>query len=306
MNVFILVLASSVCTALFFVLSAKILRSRESSYSFTSLAVIGVTHLVAGVLAVPLLFWTPAVQTTALPFALSSFWVFLIFLNVLLHLLAKFFHFRALHLADVALVSPYAALTPVFTVFVGWIFLNEWPSRQALLGIFLVATSILGLHTNLSWARLRAMFRGHNASGLLRNGAFFALLSSVPPAFKVVFQKQAILLSNPIVFSVLILVLTGVAALIITTAIEGKGWIEEFSPLFLPLAIVSVFLTLNTVFFSVALQHGVAANISAMARISIVLQAVLAYFIVGQRDNLWGRLFWSVLVFIGAVIITLA
>ena len=49
-----------------------------------------------------------------------------------------------------------------------------------------------------------------------------------------------------------------------------------------------------------------AAGVSAMARISIVFQGILAYWFAGQTTDFRKRIFWAVAIFFGVLIIGMA
>jgi drug/metabolite transporter (DMT)-like permease len=303
-----LVFGSSLASSLFFVLSARILRQAAEDHPPSTLGVVGITHVAAALFLLPFL---PAAGVASLSDAAtmaSASVLALILLTAVLHLAARFFHFKALGLADVSLVSPFAALTPVLTLSTAWIVLGERPNVQELLGILIVVASLLGL-TGAA-ASFRSHFRSKtlSAGDRTRLGLWFALLSAIPPAFKIAFQKKAILLSSPFTYALLILVLTGVGAVV---ACAFRYRLEDLRAQFPPrrlraLILISGLLALNTYLFCAALTLGLAAGVSAMARISIVFQGVLAYWIAGQKTDFRRRILWAVAIFIGTFVIATA
>ena len=126
-------------------------------------------------------------------------------------------------------------------------------------------------------------------------------LSSVPPAFGTFMQKTTILMSSPITFSVLLLFVVGLVSVSLST--QSLGWKvttqKVFSKKYLRLAIISGFYALNLYLFSTALTLDLAANVSAMARINIIFQVLLAYWIAKQKVRFRQRLLWSIAVFLG-------
>ena len=304
----LLVFGSSLASSLFFVLSARILRKAAGDNPPSTLGVVGVTHVAAALFLLPFLPTTGVASLSDAASMASVSVLGLIVLTAVLHLAARFFHFKALSLADVSLVSPFAALTPVLTVSTAWIILGERPNAQELSGILLVVVSLLGL------TGAAASFRSHFESGDLsergrmRLGLLFALLSAIPPAFKIAFQKKAILLSSPFTYALLILLLTGIGAVI---ACMLRYRIQDLRVQFPPrrlraLVLISSLLALNTFLFCAALTLGIAAGVSAMARISIVFQGVLAYWIAGQKTDFRRRILWAVAIFIGTFVIATA
>lgn len=302
-----LILGSSLASSLFFVLSARILRQTAEEHPPNATGMVAVTHLSAALFLLPFL---PAagvgslseIRTMASPLVLA-----LILLTAVLHLAARLFHFKALSLTDVSLVSPFAALTPVLTILTGWIILAERPNAVELIGILIIVVSLLGL------TEAKQIFKARSesatpASSAAKLGLWFAFLSTIPPAFKIAFQKKAILLSSPFTFALIMLFLTGAGALLICAIrFRRRDLRAQFPPRRLrTLFLISALLALNTFLFCAALTLGMAAGVSAMARIGIVFQGILAYWFAGQKTDFRKRIFWAVAIFIGTVVIGLA
>ena len=308
MALILLVFGSSLASSLFFVLSARILRSAAEDNPPSTLGVVGVTHVAAALFLLPFLPATGVASLSDAAAMASAPVLALIVLTAVLHLAARFFHFKALGLADVSLVSPFAALTPVLTLSTAWIILDERPNAQELSGILIVVVSLLGLTGAAASFRSHFESQAPSATGRVRLGLLFALLSAIPRAFKIAFQKKAILMSSPFTYALLILLLTGVGAVI---ACMLRYRIQDLRVQFPPrrlraLIVISSLLALNTFLFCAALTLGIAAGISAMARISIVFQGVLAYWIAGQKTDFRRRILWAVAIFIGTFVIATA
>jgi drug/metabolite transporter (DMT)-like permease len=267
-----------------------------------------VTHIAAALFLLPFLPAAGVVSISDATSMASASVLALIVLTAFLHLAARFFHFKALSLADVNLVSPFAALTPVLTLSTAWIILGERPNAQELAGILIVVVSLLGLTGAAASFRSHFGSREVSSKGRTQLGILFALLSAIPPAFKIAFQKKAILLSSPFTYALLILLLTGFGA---GVACALRFRIEDLRRQFPPprlraLIVISGLLALNTFLFCAALTLGLAAGVSAMARISIVFQGVLAYWIADQKTDFRRRILWGVVIFIGTVVIATA
>ncbi len=299
-----LVIGSSLASSLFFVLSARILRLATDEDPPNATGMVAVTHLSAALFLLPFL---PAagvdsvsdLRTMATPVVLA-----LILLTAVLHLAARFFHFRALSLADVSLVSPFAAITPVLTIVTGWMILAERPNLLELVGILIVVVSLLGLTgaTKVFKDRLGSANGASNSANL---GLWFAFFSAIPPAIKIAVQKKAIVLSSPFSYALIMLFLTGAGALLICVIRHRKSDLQAQFPArrLRALILISALLALNTYLFCAALTLGMAAGVSAMARISIVFQGILAYWFAGQKTDFRRRLLWGVAIFVGTVII---
>jgi drug/metabolite transporter (DMT)-like permease len=304
MTLILLVFGSSLASSLFFVLSARILRRAAEEHPPNATGMVAVTHLSAALFLLPFL---PAIGVGSLSemqSMASPFVVALILLTAVLHLAARLFHFKALSLTDVSLVSPFAALTPVLTILTGWVILAERPNAIELVGILVIVVSLLGL------TEVKRIFKARSESATptsraTRLGLWFAFLSTIPPAFKIAVQKKAILLSSPLTYALIMLFLTGAGALLICAfRFRFRDLRAQFPPRRLrTLFLISGLLALNTLLFCAALTLGLAAGVSAMARISIVFQGILAYWIAGQKTDFRRRMLWGVAIFMGTVII---
>ena len=307
MTLILLVFGSSLASSLFFVLSARILRQAAEEHTPNATGMVAVTHLGAALFLLPFLPAAgvgslPEIRTMAPPFVVA-----LILLTAVLHLAARLFHFKALSLTDVSLVSPFAALTPVLTILTGWVILAERPSVVELFGILIIVVSLLGL------TKAKQIFKARTGSAApvssaAKLGLWFAFLSTIPPAFKIAVQKKAILLSSPLSYALIMLFLTGAGALLICAIrFRRRDLRAQFPPRRLrTLFLISGLLALNTLLFSFALTLGLAAGVSAMARISIVFQGILAFWIAGQKTDFRRRILWGVVIFLGTVIIGIA
>jgi drug/metabolite transporter (DMT)-like permease len=303
-----LVLGSSLASSLFFVLSARILREAAGDHAPSALGVVGITQVSAALFLLPFLPAAGIASWSDLGTMASSSVLMLILLTAVLHLAARFFHFKALSLADVSLVSPFAAVTPVLTVFTSWMILGERLNPQELAGILIVVVSLLGLTGAANAVRAQFGTGSTLVKDSARAGLWFAFLSAIPPAFKIAVQKKAIVLSSPFTYALIMLFLTGAGALLICVFGHRRSDLQaQFPPERLrALILISGLLALNTLLFCAALTLGMAAGVSAMARINIVIQGILAYWLAGQKTNFRRRILWAVAIFLGVLIIGMA
>jgi drug/metabolite transporter (DMT)-like permease len=303
-----LVFGSSLASSLFFVLSARILRGAAGEDAPSAIGVVGVTHISAAIFLLPFLPAAGIVSLTEFRSMASSSVLILILLTAVLHFAARLLHFKALSLTDVSLVSPFAALTPVLTLFTAWIIIGERPSVLEFTGILIVVVSLLGLTGATKVFRAYLGSRPPSERGAANLGLWFAFLSTIPPAVKIAVQKKAILLSSPFTYALIMLFLTGMCAFVISGFRYRR---EDFRAQFPPqrlrsLFLISGLLALNTFLFCKALTLGMAAGISAMARISIVFQGILAYWLAGQTTDFRTRILWAIAIFVGTLVIGLS
>ena len=283
-------------------MSAKVLREDTQEAEVSPAFVLAGTHLIsAGIMG---LFWAGLVYggSCQLP-SLIDFWSALI-ATVFLNLLAKLFLFRAYPLIDVALIAPFSGLSPVLAIFGAWLVLGELPEANGWLGIFLVSVSVYFLYTPVNF-NLRQVFKPF--SSIFQNrGAFLGFLSIIPPAFSIAFDKKAVLVSDPITFSFFAVLGVGVGAAAIELYESGEQKVKKamhlLGPKMLPLGALHC---VATFFFTFALQYDLAPHISALKRMAVLFQMVLAYWLLNQRSDMRKRIIGGIGVVIGVLFIAL-
>jgi len=297
-----LIFSGSFAISLFFVMSAKVLREDTEEAEVSPAFVLAGTHLVsAGIMG---LFWAGLVYggSCQLP-NLVDFWAAL-FATVFLNLLAKLFLFRAYPLIDVAMIAPFSGLSPVLAIFGAWLVLGELPEANGWLGIFLVSVSVYFLYTPANF-NLRQIFKPF--SSIFQNrGALLGFLSIIPPAFSIAFDKMAVLVSDPVTFSFFAVLGVGVGAAGIELYETGEQKVKKavtlLGPKMLPLGALHC---VATFFFTFALQYDLAPHISALKRMAVIFQMLLAYWLLDQRSDMKKRVFGGIGVVIGVLFIAM-
>ncbi len=135
-------------------------------------------------------------------------------LNAVAHLAST----RALKLADVSLVTPLLIFSPVFTVLISAVFLGEIPSVQGLLGVGLVLIGAYWLN-HRSGAGWLAPFK----SLALTPGVALILLAGLLWAITPLFEKTAILHTNPESPRFAAFAVDALLAIVLTPAVIARG-----------------------------------------------------------------------------------
>jgi len=129
-----------------------------------------------------------------------------------LELTAYLCYLRAIRISPLSLTVPFLALTPLLTVFTGWLFLGETVSGIGFLGVMAMTVGAYVLQVELVPQGLlepiRAMFRTPGIRLMMVTAVLYSITAPV--------GKQAIVLAGPeafpfIYFSVDVMVLTGFA-----------------------------------------------------------------------------------------------
>lgn len=225
--------------------------------------------------------------------------------TVIINIGFEILRFRAYTLAPLSLITPFAAVSPVLTILTSWLILKELPHPVALLGIMLIAVSIYLLHLKERFS-LKAVFRPFQ--NIWQNhGVRLAFLASLPPAISIVFDKKAVIASDPFSFAFLAVFFIGLGALLVELTVNGREkFIEQIHNFpWQKILLISFFAFLANVTLNTLFLFTVTANVSALRRVVIIFDVILAYFILRQREDIKKRLLASVGVVIGVILIAL-
>lgn len=255
--------------------------------------VIGITHLVASVCLFP-----SVLQAGAPSVILQTAFCIPLLLTVSLTLLSRRWHMRALQTGELGTVASYSALTPLFSLLTAWVILDELPSLWGAVGMGVVALSVYCFHLSAQthWLSPLRELRCNRA-------ARWGLLAAVPPAFGLVFQKQALQASDIYVFSFWMLFSLSVMAIATGWVTRKKSAPAAFAIPYLQIAAAGVLLAIAQLCFSYAAHSELVSYFGALNRSSIFFQVVLAHvLIVADRQLSW-RVLCSLGIVAGFVII---
>lgn len=262
------------------------------------MVVILATHGIGTLCLLPVL-WIPVREPAA---ALPGSFLFALTMTVLMTIVGRHLQFMALSRGDVAVVASFSALTPLLAIgSAAWI-LGESPTPLGGLGICVVAMGIYGFH----FQPLRGVFSPLQAVFSDRT-AQLAILAAIPPAFGLVFQKEAIHASDMFAYSFFFfLLLTLTAGCIVLVTDRGRV-LSELSAL-PPGAILlsGALLACAQLCFSYAAARELVPYFGALNRISIVFQVLLAHLAMNQSDRILQRLLASSAILAGFLVIELA
>jgi drug/metabolite transporter (DMT)-like permease len=257
--------------------------------------VIGVTHLVASLFLLPSL-----VQEGATSVIFQPAFVLPLLLTVSLTLISRQWHMRALQTGELAALASYSALTPLLSLLTAWVLLGELPTLWGAVGMGVVALSVYSFHlsSQTHWlAPIKELRRNRTAQ--------LGLLAAVPPAFGLVFQKQALQASDIYVFSFWMLFCLSAMAL-------AMGWWtrKETKPLartipYAQIAAAGGLLASAQLCFSFAAHSELVSYFGALNRSSIFFQVVLAHMLIVPDRQLKWRALCSLGIILGFFIIRL-
>lgn len=225
--------------------------------------------------------------------------------TVAINITFEIFRFKAYGLVDMAMIAPFAGISPILTILTSWLIISEAPTAGGALGIFLIAFSIYFLHIGdgQSWANITAPFRA-----IWKNrGVRYGFLASIPPALSIVFDKKAVLASDPISFALFALFFIGLGAWIFDFLAQGKTNFlrqingERIGRFFR----INLLLFVSNISFTFMFLFDNVPNVSALRRLVIVAEVILGYYMLKQRSNIKKRIIASLGVVAGCILIAI-
>lgn len=305
---FFLIILGSLALALYTTLNARLVREGavgvEGGTGWSSTFVLGGSKAISGLyIAVP---WAVLLILGYVKFPTSKVFWLAFLVTLVLNVTFEILRFRAYALTNVGLIAPFGAISPMLTILFSWLLLAETPSLLGAVGIIIIATSIYllylkdGLHWNTISGPFRAIWRDR--------GVRYGFLSALPPALAIVYDKKAIVAADPITFSMLSVTFVGLSAWMIDYALQGRHkFIAQFGngniKRFFQIAVLYVIANLS---FNLTFYFAIVPYVSALRRIVIVFEVLLAYYMLKERADLRKRVLAAVGVVMGAILIGLA
>lgn len=288
----------SICSAAAKAANQAITKTLARHYPVLSIAAYG--QLAMGVLIFPLIF-VPGIITipTTPPFHKAAAVTICINVGAILLII------EAIKRSDLSYALPFLGLTPVFTVFTGWLLRGEVINTTGMIGILLVFIGALGIDTFSikDWATLggKRIFRD--------KGVLLVTLVAMIYSVSSVYDKTATLLSDPYTFvwysavirSVALMTILLVANLIFRQG--GKGGTPSLLHVALFGSLGITFLG-EALFQMVALQTGLVAYVIAIKRLGILMTSLIGMIVYNEVFS-WARLTGAVLIVLGSSIIYL-
>ncbi len=216
-------------------------------------------------------------------------------LNVIAHLAST----KALKLADASLVTPLLIFSPVFTVLISAVFLIEIPSARGWLGVGLVLVGAYWLNRN-SRADWLAPFK----SLALTPGVTLVLLAGFLWAITPLFEKTAILHTNPESPRFAAFVATTLLTIILTPAVimRGKSAINRLSLHRREFVIAGLIAGIAPVLGYTAFSLGYVGYVTTLFKLSTLMTIIWSFLFLKER-GIAQRLPASLVMVIGVILI---
>lgn len=264
----------------------KALRKLDTSVKLTLCSLITLPFLLFG-----FLFYE-------IPVVSFKFYIVVI-VNVFFWIAALFLLMKSLETADLSASIPILSFTPIFLLFVSNILLGEFPTTQGLIGILIVVAGsyILNVSSIKSGylEPIKLIFTGKGLYMII-----VAFLFSITASL----VKIGVTLSNPayylfVTYLFISLILT---ALFFRRLIKNKNLIKANFKYFL---IIGIAVAFSELFIATALKAAIVSYAISLKRSSVIF-SVLIGFLFFREKHFKEAILGSVIMFIGALLITLA
>lgn len=270
----------------------------------SGLQMMSISHLIAAMALLPFVIGE-------LPILLSDYTLLSHILGLsLCMLVARILYYYAFSKADVGEVSIFSSLTPTYTLIIAPFF-GYTISGAETAGVILISMAVYvfflqprrDARTKLHY--LFSPFMRITSSWPL----FCTFLSTLPPAFAVIFQKEALQSGSPMLISFSMCLIIGVAGFIIMlawkkaaphslVATPNQRW-----NLWGALLVAGVLQAIMIVAISYLLLQTSPAPMQALIRFAIPLQIILAYIFLHEKKQIRHRLWSTLLAIIGGCLI---
>ena len=219
--------------------------------------------------------------------------------NAFIWIAAIFLLMKSLETADLSVAIPILSFTPIFLLFVSNILLGEFPNIQGLIGILIVVAGsyILNISSIKSgyFEPIKSIFMGKGLRMLI-----VAFLFSITASL----IKIGVVLSTPAYF----LFITYLSISLILTAVFFRRLIKNKNLIklnFKYFFIIGIAVAFSELFISTALKAAIVPYAISLKRSSVIF-SVLIGFLFFKEKNFKHAIMGSVIMFIGAVLITLS
>jgi len=260
-------------------------------------------HIVAALSLVP--FLMPSWQDLSL-FLSPAIYIPMLLASLLLIVSRQLYYYAYAH-TEVAHITVFSALTPVYALGAAYVMLDEMPSAHSLIGLCLIVGGIYAVFLRYdSPAPVARNMLGPFLRIARSKPVAMAFLSTIPTAFAAVFQKQLLATLDPFQFSFALLLIVGVASLLVELVrapASIRPGIARLPREFW--AVSALLLALSHVLFCMVMQTQHTAISLVLQRSAIVFQILLAYHFIGEKDDLKKRIIASCVIMLGFTLIML-
>lgn len=298
----ILSLAGALFQALEFAIKKKLLQSKGLNNLTACLAFIGAS-LIFWLMYISQsdgIFWFPDLS---LRFWNGMFW------SVFLNVLAVWFFYRAIDLAELSYLSPFMALTSLSMIVPPMFILGEMPTLQSFVGIGVVVIGAMLIDFKPhKKEENQTMVNRNNKKGKLYFSMTALCYTFAPTALKV-----AVVESSPIFTSFLSHLLIGVSFILFIFLFKEKNRINELCKnkimrkrFFIGIVLAAIAIAAANGSINFALKIADVSNVMAIKRVMPIFALLIGIFYFKEKKDLLKKFIATIIMIIGAILITLS
>lgn len=228
------------------------------------------------------------------------FWIVLA-VSTITSVFGSLFGMKAYKYSEASLVAPIKSFIPVFVIFSGIIFVNEIPDASGTIGVLLVfiGTYFLKIesfskHDIILPLKALTKEKGVMIMGLV--AVVYGILGGLP--------KLGIQAASALTWAVALHITISIPLLILTHR-NTTQWKTEIRDNQKGLLIMGLLSGFAIAFQVLAIERIFIVYALSLQRVSVVLTIILAYYLLDETDNLVGKLIGSLIMSIGAILISI-
>jgi len=224
-----------------------------------------------------------------------------------LNIVAHWFMYRALNLAEFNHLMPFMALVSVSVIIPPIFMLGEIPTAAGLLGIILI---VIGAIT-MNYKKNKHKDSSNQKHKNNRKGALYFLVTAICFTFTSTLAKVTVQESSVLFSSLVVHLLIGVGFLSMLIVYKEFGKIRdvilkpELRPLLFGMIIVGIIVFAENGTVNTALRIAPVASVMAIKRIMPLFAFLIGLFYFKERDDLKKKIIATALMVAGAVFVTI-
>lgn len=271
---------------------SDVLRRKYLKDGLNDQALLVITMFFTGVLLLPILI------LVGFPEIKDQFWSAIV-ITVSLNLVSQNLFIRAFKLSEASLIAPLRLIIPLVVILTGFLFLNEKPSLNGVVGIFV---TIIGL-----WFLVGGEKRVEHQdrySWIKDKGVIYGILGSLLFAISFPFDKIAVVQSSALFATFLIFTILGILTFLINVIRERNFpsvVIESLTNHFRANLLISIFSSLGIVLTNQALNYSLVAYASSLKRLQALWTVIIAGKFLEEKE-MKRRLVATILMFFGILL----
>jgi uncharacterized membrane protein len=236
--------------------------------------------------------------STGLPNPSLEFMIALLISGVI-NIIATIIKLKAFKLSDVSLITPISSLSPGLVVISSFFILGELPALEGIIGIVLVIVGAYSLNLTRGVSLLEPVISLSKNTGVQLMFLVILLYSISSSYDKIGVQDTSALywilaihlFISPVLFFVMIR--------------KEKSWRDKLNSNKKNLIIMGLLSGFALIFQMLSLDMILVSYTISIKRGGILISVILAWFILGERENILMRIIGAILMVIGATIMTL-